>query len=97
MPNWGRKKEGGLCETSRSFLLLQHGGNQQVETYLEHIFKHIRSYINIYWTGSSISYQKISKQRNRDENIWKKYEEKVYAENIKINIKNIENVEKKLN
>ena len=38
--------------------------NQPVQTYLDHI----QSYINITWTGSNISYQKIAKQHNRDEN-----------------------------
>ena len=53
--------------------------------------------MNISWTGSNISYQKIAKQGNRDENMWKKYEQKVFAENININLKNVEKVEKKLN
>ena len=45
----------------RSFLLLQHSGNQ---TYLEHV----QSYINITRTGSNILYQKIAKYHNRDGN-----------------------------
>ena len=31
---------------------------------------------------------------HRDENMWKKYEEKVYAENININLNNFKNTEK---
>ena len=53
--------------------------------------------MNISWTGWNILYQKIAKQRNRDENMWKKYEQKVYTENININLKNFEKVEKRLN
>ena len=30
-------------------------------------------YINIYLTGSNISYEKNAKQRNRDENMWKQH------------------------
>ena len=40
---------------------------------------------------------KIAKQRNRDKNMWKKCEEKVYTEDININLNNVEKVEKKLN
>ena len=49
------------------------------------------------WTGSNISYQKLAKQHNRDEKIWKKYEEKIYTENININLKKFEKTEKKIN
>ena len=45
----------------------------------------------ITWTGSNKSHLKIAKQRNRDKNMWINY-----TENIHINLKNVENVEKLL-
>ena len=47
------------------------------------------------WTSSKTSYQKIAKQRDRDENMWEKYKEKVHTENIHINLRNFEKTEKK--
>ena len=38
--------------------------------------------------------KKIANQRDWDESMWKKYEEKVYTENININLKNFEKTEK---
>ena len=52
---------------------------------------------SINFTDSNTSHHKIAKQRIRDKNIWKKYEEKGYTENISINSKNFEKVEKKSN
>ena len=46
-------------------------------------------YSNIFWTDSNISCHKIAKQRDRDEKMCEKYEEKVYTENININLKNL--------
>ena len=56
--------------------------NQQLQTHLQHIFK---------LNGSL----KIPKQRNRDENMWKNYENKIYTENKNINLENVEKVEMK--
>ena len=57
---------------------------------LSNAFKIIICEKNITWTGSNTSHLIIAKQCNWD----KKYTNKVYTENLNINLKNVENVEK---
>ena len=38
--------------------------------------------------------KKIDKQRNRDENMWEKYNERFYTKSTKINLKNFEKTKK---
>ena len=76
MSSWGKKKKMVYVKLEEVSYFYNTKEIKKVQTYIELIFKHIRSYMNISWTDSNIPYQKIAKQRSRDENMWKKYEQK---------------------
>ena len=76
MSSWGKKKKMVYVKLEEVSYFYNTKEIKKVQTYIELIFKYIRSYMNITWTDSNIPYQKIAKQRNRDENMWKKYEKK---------------------
>ena len=76
MSSWGKKKKMVYVKLEEVSYFYNTKKIKKVQTYIELIFKHFRSYMNISWTDSNIPYQKIANQRNRDENMWKKYEQK---------------------